>query len=167
MKSSSNKTLIVFLQKVLFLLHFGSCQNCMSSTNRVTEIDQKLSNKRVLSTGERCTCEYVTLLQSFHRSTLSIHRYIAQNFQPTLSMSTLFRRIFSTAIFSRFSNVAIVTSNFMNKFYHVFFIYINCKLNIGLRVTDNSVFPTSFGHGRFQGNLFSFEKHDWLQKVFI
>ena len=31
-------------------------------------------------TGEPCTCEYVTLLQSFHRGTLSIHWYIAQNF---------------------------------------------------------------------------------------
>ena len=35
--------------------------------------------KRVLSTGEPCTCEYVTLPQSFHRRTLSIHWYIAQN----------------------------------------------------------------------------------------
>ena len=80
MRSFSNETLIFFLQKVLFLLYFGSCQNCMSSTNRVAEIDQKLCNKRVLSTGEQCTSQYVTLLQSFHRSTLSIHRYIAQKF---------------------------------------------------------------------------------------
>ena len=35
---------------------------------------------RVLSTGEPCTCEYVALLQSFHRGALSIHWYIAQNF---------------------------------------------------------------------------------------
>ena len=33
MKSFSNETLNFFLQKVLFLLHFGSCQNCMSSAN--------------------------------------------------------------------------------------------------------------------------------------
>ena len=52
MKSFFNETLIFFLQKVLFLLHLGSCQNCMSSTNRVAEIDQKLCNKRVLGTGE-------------------------------------------------------------------------------------------------------------------
>ena len=71
MKSFSNEALNFFLQKVLFLLHFGSCQNCMSSANLVVEIHQKLCNKRVLSTGEPCTCEYVTLLQSFHRGTLS------------------------------------------------------------------------------------------------
>ena len=80
MKSFSNETLNFFLQKVLFLLHFGSCQNCMSSANLVAEIHQKLCNKRVLSTGEPCTCEYVTLFQSFHRGTLSIHWYIAQKF---------------------------------------------------------------------------------------
>ena len=38
MKSFSNETLNFFLQKVLFLLHFGSCQNCMSSANLVAEI---------------------------------------------------------------------------------------------------------------------------------
>ena len=31
--------------------------------------------------------------------------------------------------------------------------------------SENSIFPTSFGLGRFQGNLFSFEKHKWLQKI--
>ena len=69
----------VFLQKVLFLLHFGSCQNCMSSANLVVEIHRILCNKRALSTIEPCTCECVTLLQSFYRSTLSIHWCIAQN----------------------------------------------------------------------------------------
>ena len=59
MKSFSNETLNFFLQKVLGLLHFGSSQNW------------KLWNKRVLSTGEPCTCEYVTLLQSFHTSTFN------------------------------------------------------------------------------------------------
>ena len=99
MKSVSNETLNFFLQKVLGLLHFGSCQNCKSS-------------------GEPCTCEYITLLQSFHRGTLSIHWYIAQNFQPTFSMSILFRGSVKTAIFSRFLKVAIATSNFMNEVYN-------------------------------------------------
>ena len=58
---------------LLFFLRFGSCQNCRISANVVAEIHQKLCNKRVLSTGKPCTCEYVTLLQSFHRSTLSTH----------------------------------------------------------------------------------------------
>ena len=49
-------------------------------TNVVAEIQLKLLNERALSTGEPCTCEYVTLFQSFHRGTLSIHWYIAQNF---------------------------------------------------------------------------------------
>ena len=79
MKSFSNETLIFFLQKVLGFLHFGSCQNCISSANLAAEIHYKLWNKRALSTGEPCTCEYVTLLQSFHRGTLSIHWYIVQN----------------------------------------------------------------------------------------
>ena len=35
-------------------------------------------------------------------------------------------------------------------------MYINCTVNMGLTVSEKSVFPTSFGRGRFQGNLFSF-----------
>ena len=79
MKFFSNETLNCFFQKVLFLLHFGSCQNCMSSVNVVAEIHYKLCNTRGLSTGEPCTCEYVTFLHSFHRSKLSIHYYIVRN----------------------------------------------------------------------------------------
>ena len=40
-KSFSNETLGFFSSESsvsLFLLHFGSCQNCMSSTNLVAEI---------------------------------------------------------------------------------------------------------------------------------
>ena len=122
MKSFSNETRNFFLQKVLFLLHFGSCQNCMNSANLVAEYHQKLCNGRVMSTEEPNTCEYVTLLQSFHRGTLSIRWYIAQNVQPTFSMSVLFRRLFRTAIFSRFSKVAIPTSIFMNEFYNCGFL---------------------------------------------
>ena len=80
MKSFFNETLNFFLRKFVFLLHIGSCQNCVSSANLVGEIQEKLCKKRVLSTGEPCTCEYVTLFQSIHRGTLSIHWYIAQNF---------------------------------------------------------------------------------------
>ena len=43
--------------------------------------------------------------------------------------------------------------------------YINRAVNVGLTVSEKSVFPTSFGRGRFQRNLFSFEKHKWLQKI--
>ena len=118
MKSFSNETLNFFLQKVLFVPHFGSCQNRVSSANLVAQIHQKLCNRRALSTGEPCTCEYVTLLQSFHRGILIIHWYIAQNFQPTFSMSVLFRRSFKTAIFFRFLKVAIAMSNLMNEFYN-------------------------------------------------
>ena len=118
MKAFSNATLNLFLQDVLFLLHFRSCQNRMSSASLVAEINQKLCNKRILSTGDPCTCEYVTLLQSFHRGTLSIYWYIAQNVQPIFSMSVLFRSLLRTVIFSRFSKVSIATSNFMNEFYN-------------------------------------------------
>ena len=37
-------------------------------------------------------------------------------------------------------------------------------MNKRLTVKEKSVVPTSFGRGRLQGNLFSFEKHKWLQK---
>ena len=36
---------------------------------------------------------------------------------------------------------------------------------MGLIVGEKSTFPTSFGRGRFQGNLFSFEKQKWLQEI--
>ena len=77
MKSSNTK---FSLQKVLCLLSFGPCSNCVISAKIATEIQCKLLNERVLSTGEPCTSEYVTLLESFHRGTLSIHQYIAQSF---------------------------------------------------------------------------------------
>ena len=62
----------------------------MSSANLVAEIHEKLCNKGALSTGEPCACEYVTLLQSFHRGTINIHWYIAQNFQPAFSIDDFF-----------------------------------------------------------------------------
>ena len=36
---------------------------------------------------------------------------------------------------------------------------------MGFTVSEKSVFQTSYGRGRFQVNLFSFEKHKWLQKI--
>ena len=47
----------------------------------------------------------------------------------------------------------------------MYIIYINCTVNIGLAVTEKSVFPTSFGCGHFQGDLISYEKRMWLQKI--
>ena len=41
----------IFLQKVWGLLHFRSCQNCMSTAYLVEEINLKLLNERDLSTG--------------------------------------------------------------------------------------------------------------------
>ena len=38
-------------------------------------------------------------------------------------------------------------------------------MNIGLTVSEKSVFSNSFGCGRFLGNLLSFEKHKLLQKI--
>ena len=70
----------------------------MNSVNVVVEIQLKRLNERALSTAEPCTCEYVTLLQYFHRGTLSIHWY--------------------KYTFSRFLKVAIATSNFMNEVYN-------------------------------------------------
>ena len=62
----------------------------MNSENAVAKIQLKLLNERAFSSGESCTCEYVTLLQSFRRGTLSIHWHIAQNLWPTFSMSVLY-----------------------------------------------------------------------------
>ena len=36
---------------------------------------------------------------------------------------------------------------------------------MGLTVSEKFILSTSFGRGRLQGNLFSFEKHKWLQKI--
>ena len=60
----------------------------MSSANIAAEIQFELLNERP---EEPCTCKYVTLLQSFHRATLSvIHWYIAQFFSlPFLCLSYL------------------------------------------------------------------------------
>ena len=113
-----------FLQKVLLLLLFGSCQNCMSSANLVA----KLCNKRALSTGEPCTCEYVTLLlwlllhrgyikyTLVHSSKCSDYFFHASQFRR--SFKTAIFSSFKTAIFSIFLKVAIATSNFMNEFYN-------------------------------------------------
>ena len=106
-----------FLPKVLALLNFESWQNGMSSVNLVKEIHLKLLNERALSSGEPCTCEYVTLFQSFYRGALSIYWYIAQTFQLTFFMSVLFTCTFETALFSRFLKVAIAMSKFMNEVY--------------------------------------------------
>ena len=45
----------------------------MSTANLAAEIQLKLSSERVVSTGEKCAYEYVTLFQSFHGGTLRIH----------------------------------------------------------------------------------------------
>ena len=74
----------------------------MSSANLVAEIQLKLLKENVLTTGDPCTCEYVTLLQSLDGGTLSMHWYIAQNIHSTFSMSVLFRCSSKTAMFSRF-----------------------------------------------------------------
>ena len=79
MKSFFNETLNFFLRK-LGLLSLGFCPNWLNSANVVADIKLKLLNERALSTAEPCSCEYNTLLQSFHRGTLSIHWYVAQNF---------------------------------------------------------------------------------------
>ena len=36
---------------------------------------------------------------------------------------------------------------------------------MGLRFSEKSVLPTSFGHGRFQENSYSFKSRKWLKKT--
>ena len=120
MKPFSSETLNFFLQKVLFLLQFGSWQNYMSSANLVAEIHQKLCNTRVLSTGEPCTCEYVTLLQSFRRGTLSIHWYIAQKLLKI--MTNIGKR------FSRFKNIHKMSNASASSFGNYIKVFDHCIL---------------------------------------
>ena len=40
--------------------------------------------------------------------------------------------------------------------YIYIYTYINFTVDMGLRVSEKSAFPTSFGRGCFQGNLLSF-----------
>ena len=46
---------------------------------------------------------------------------------------------------------------FVNDIKVYIYIYVNCTVNMELTVSEKSVFPTSFGRCRFQGNLFSFQ----------
>ena len=100
------------------LLNVGSCQSGLNFADAVAEIQLKLSNERALSTGRPWTCEYVTLLQSFHRGTLGVHWYIAQNVYSTFSMFVSFSPSFKAAMFRRFLKVAIATSSIMNEVYN-------------------------------------------------
>ena len=62
--------------KVVGLLSFGPFPNCMSYVTIFAESEFKVFDEIVLNTGGPFTCEYVTLFQSIHRGTLSIHWYI-------------------------------------------------------------------------------------------
>ena len=90
----------------------------MSSVNHAEEIQLKILNERVLSTGESCTSEYVTFLQSYERGTLSIHWYVAQSFWSIILMSVLFRISFEAEMFSIFIKGAMPTSIFMKEVYN-------------------------------------------------
>ena len=71
-----------YLKKVLVLLHFESCQNC---NEHCQSCRKNPANERVLRTGEPCTCEYLSLLQSFYR-TLQYIKAILQYIKYTLSI---------------------------------------------------------------------------------
>ena len=90
----------------------------MSYVTIFAESEFKVLDEIVLNTGGPFTCEYVTLFQSIHRGTLSIHWYITQNFSPIFSMFVRFRRSSKTAMISRFLKVSIARSSFMNKVYN-------------------------------------------------
>ena len=80
----------VSLQKVQSL----EALEVQSSGNLAAEIQQNFWNERALGTGQPCTFEYVTLLQSFYRSILSIHCNIAEDFQPIFTMTVLSQKLF-------------------------------------------------------------------------
>ena len=47
-----------FFRKVISLLRFGSCQNCMSSANLVAEMHEKLSSERAFRVLENNAHNY-------------------------------------------------------------------------------------------------------------
>ena len=162
MKSFSNNTLCFSLQKVLGLLHFGSCQNCMNSANLVPEIHQKICNKRGLSTEEPCSCKYATLLQSFHRGTLSIPWYKGQNFQLTFSISILFRYSFKTAIFSRFfKQINIINVNMIKKLQ-------NCKFKSKKFMSGFSKFINKVTKERFLASIYMiYTLYTYIRSIYV
>ena len=81
-------------------------------------------------------------------------RYIKYTLVHNFSMSVLIRRSFKTAIFSRFSKVAIATSNFMNKVYNG-----GQTLNSGA----NPLLYTLFI--KFGFSPFTFSDFGWLRQL--
>ena len=51
--------------------------------------------------------------------------------------------------------------------YVYIYIHINCTVNMELRVNETPVFPTNFGCGHFQENLFLLEKTKVVTEDFI
>ena len=90
----------------------------MSSANLFPEVHEKLRNERALSTEETCTCEYVTLLQSFLRVTLNIHWYIAQNFLSIFPSVSRFHLISISELLRIFS--VLLEKSFIFQF-HLYF----------------------------------------------
>ena len=107
----------VIFNVFIVLLFWRQISNVWTK-NIVPEIQLTLSNESVLRTGEPYTCEYLTLLESFYKYTLSIQWYMPQNFWATFSMSAFSENSFKTAIFSRFLKVAIAKVIFINGVYN-------------------------------------------------
>ena len=114
MKCFSNETLNFFLRKY-WAYYILDLTQTICRKNQQHGLEWKSFQH---STKEPCACEYVTLLLSYHRSSLSIHWYIALNFSPIFSMSVILKLSFKTIIFSRFFNKAVATSNFMSEVYN-------------------------------------------------
>ena len=49
----------IFIEKLFFFF----------TEDLVADVHQNLCKKRALSSGEPCSCEYITLFQSLHRGT--------------------------------------------------------------------------------------------------
>ena len=101
MKSLSNGTLNFFFRKfwVSYILDLAKTVKYLRMLSQKST--RNFGIEGALSTGEPGTCEYVTLLQSFHRSTLSIHWYIAQTFSlpfPCPSYVDALLRLLSLAL---------------------------------------------------------------------
>ena len=81
------------------------------------------------------------------------------------SMSTNFPRSPHTMGFVAFSRIV---GNLWGNPYNSIQWTVNMEnMNMNMEVSNKSVFPTSFGRGRLQGNLFSFENESDLQIIYL
>ena len=155
MKSFSIETLIFFFRKFWVSIILDLAKTVWALWILSQKSTRRIYDESALSTGKPWTCEYVTLLQWFHRGTLNKHCYIARNFWPTFFMSILFRQSFKATIFRRILKVfhSKVSCGFLRQDswcgerFHISIIK-------ELSASKKQISWLVYTYSRFQGNLF-------------